>query len=86
MMVGGLTMSHINNIGGYANAAAEYQEYLERLKAARLAESEEDARKKARLASFDTPIDSEPEPDGDPENDADPDSDCGSGDSGKSYA
>ena len=86
MTPGGLTMSHINNIGGYTNTAAEYQEYLERLKIARLAEREENPRKKGRPANFDPPIDTEPDQEDDPETDADPESDGGTDDSGKSYA
>jgi len=59
---------------------------LERLKIARLAEREENSRKKGRPANFDPPLDTEPGQESDPETEADPESDSGSDDSGKSYA
>ena len=80
-------MSHINNIGGY-NAAAEYQEFLERLKSSRQTEKEEHVRGRTVRRDFDTEIEeqrqSDQETGADAEAQSDPDAD--SGQSRKSYA
>jgi hypothetical protein len=47
-------MSHLHSITGSSRAAAEYQEYLERLRAERLAEQEEKLRKKARAQRYES--------------------------------
>jgi hypothetical protein len=45
-------MSHTHNIDGLSNTAAQYQAYLERLRATHLAEEDDKVRKKARDAKF----------------------------------
>jgi hypothetical protein len=49
-------MSHIHYINGYANDAAQIQEHLERLSAARLAKRKREAAKSGHLRTFDSEI------------------------------
>jgi hypothetical protein len=66
-------MSHIHNICGNSNAAAEYQEYLARLGAARRARRGLELAQNPGLRSFDSAID----PDHDPERDREGEEDGG---------
>jgi hypothetical protein len=66
-------MSHLHNIGGNSNAAAEYQEYLARLGAARRARRGLELAQNPGLRTFDSAID----PDHDPERDRDGEEDGG---------
>ena len=50
-------MSHLNGIAGFQTAAADYQAYLEQLKAARNAIREEHPGKGSPTKTFDTEID-----------------------------
>ena len=52
-------MSHLHGIGSFPNAAAEYQAYLEQLRAARRAITEEHPVKGAPTKTFDSEIDPE---------------------------
>lgn len=49
-------MSHIHYINGYANDAAQIQDYLERLSASRLAKRKREAGKSGHLRTFDSEI------------------------------
>jgi hypothetical protein len=50
-------MSHIHSISGQAEAAAQYQAYLERTRFARNAEAKEKAQRKSAARSFESYID-----------------------------
>ena len=49
-------MSHTHHIGGYSNAAAEFQDHLERMRAARLAKRAQESGKRSRIRTFDSAI------------------------------
>jgi hypothetical protein len=50
--LGQTIMSHLHHIDGFANTAAQYQAYLERMRAAHLAENEGRTRRKSKPAAF----------------------------------
>jgi translation initiation factor 2 beta subunit (eIF-2beta)/eIF-5 len=50
-------MSHIHSI--QTDAAAQYQEHLERMRAARMAEKKESTEKKRRVQTFESYIDAD---------------------------
>lgn len=52
-------MSHMHHIDGFSNTAAQYQAYLERMRATHLAEEDEKVRKKERDAKFQIRFDPE---------------------------
>ena len=54
-------MSHIHNICGGPNAASDYQDYLARLSAARLARKLSDTGPSAEPRTFDSAIDADPD-------------------------
>jgi hypothetical protein len=58
-------MSHVHNVAGQSNAAAEYQAYLEALRAARQARENDRAEGSRNVRTFDSAID--PELDGNEE-------------------
>jgi hypothetical protein len=63
-------MSHIHNIAGQSNAAAEYQAYLEALRAAREARENDRAQKDSAVETFNGYIDADEESDQEPPPDA----------------
>ena len=56
-------MSHIHHLGGYSQAAGQYQDYLGSLRAARLARRSQLTEAADEPLSFDSPIDPDQEPD-----------------------
>jgi hypothetical protein len=52
-------MSHIHNVAGQSNAAAEYQAYLQALKAARQARENDQAQRGGVVRTFDSEIDTD---------------------------
>jgi hypothetical protein len=68
-------MSHIHNICGNNNAAAEYQAYLARLGAARRARREQAAADNPGVRTFDSAID--PNRDGERERDGETEGEAG---------
>lgn len=52
-------MSHVHNVAGQSNAAAEYQAYLEALRAARQARENDRAEGGAKVRTFDSEIDTD---------------------------
>jgi hypothetical protein len=65
-------MSHIHNLGGPYNAAAEYQAFLEQLKSSRQTEREEHVRGKTRIPnSEEEPVEDRPD-EGERETDEEP--------------
>jgi hypothetical protein len=62
-------MSHVHNVAGQSNAAAEYHAYLEALRAARQARENDRADGGAKVRTFDSEIDTEldGEAEGEPE-------------------
>jgi hypothetical protein len=76
-------MSHVHNICGNSLAAAEYQEYLVRLGAARRARRGLEMAENPELRTFDSAIDPDRDPerdrDGEEDGEADNQADGGSG-------
>ncbi|GEM_PF-4719943 len=68
-------MSHIHFINGYANDAAQIQDHLERLSAARLAKRKREAGKSRHVRMFDSAIDADHGPDDFPEPRREPEED-----------
>ena len=54
-------MSHVHNVAGQSNAAAEYHAYLEALRAARQARENERAQGGGAVRTFDSAIDADQE-------------------------
>jgi hypothetical protein len=72
-------MSHLHNIDGYSSAAAaEYQEYLARLKTVSQAEREQEIEKKARAKRLDRSTHSEQDSSDDSDGSGSPDGGFGS--------
>jgi hypothetical protein len=63
----GVAMSHIHNIGGNLNTAAEYQEYLARLRYGRGSRRAEETAENRGVTTFDSAIDPDLGPDEDRE-------------------
>jgi len=57
-------MSHVHFIAGQTNAAAEYQAYLDRMRAAAQAKEDERISKRTQTKAFEGYIDAEEEPAG----------------------
>jgi hypothetical protein len=57
-------VSHVHHIAGQTNAAAEYQAYLDRMRAAAQARENEEVSKRTRAKAFDRYVDAEEEPAG----------------------
>lgn len=77
-------MSHVHNVAGQSNAAAEYQAYLEALRAARQARENDRPDGVARTfdSAVDTDLDGEEEPSEDQPPEADEASDASSAEDG----
>ena len=73
MSLGQTIMSHIHYIAGQTDAAAQYQAYLERSQAARMAKEKEKALKKAGVRPFESYIDPDQDSGADPREDGAPD-------------
>jgi hypothetical protein len=54
-------MSQIHDVAGYTDSAADYRAYMERLKANREVERDENARRRTRKRAFDAAVDSQEE-------------------------
>ncbi len=71
-------MSHTHHISGYSNAATDYQDQLERMRAARAAKRAPEAGKRSRIKTFDSALEAYEEMEDQPQPRQEPDSDSGS--------
>ena len=66
-------MSHINSIGGFETAAADYQAYLARMRSRKKNEESSEVSKDTPLTTFDSAIDADAKADEDHEGGDQPD-------------